>query len=261
MQLQRGGVEGEQLVAEGIALHGLGQLVGTLRGTLACQVLDCDELCHASSGRGSSEDEGSDLSRQSRFPLARLLKGGEPVAVPINTVLEEGPDFGKCDRVAVCVAPGSKVAYVIRAQINLSRNNVKCLEDAIMLRDSWDKPTPVPGKADAFTSILHALKLASNLQTVEEWHHVPVLLSPTVLRDEDEIEAAGVRVIAGKGFWEFGIPHLRAVAWTLVAHQARTPDEAELRELISWKRPKPGECYMADVGLAGDAGACKHTSS
>lgn len=63
---------------------------------------------------------------------------------------------------------------------------------------------------------------------------MPVWLSARDPKDKDKIEKAGVRVISGKDFWEFGIPHLRAVARTLVGKEARQPGETEQRRLMLW---------------------------
>lgn len=86
-----GKVEGEHLIAEGLAMHGLEQLVGTLRGTLACRVLDCDKVVFGSNASDKSDRTAS--GRQSRLPLTCLLNGEKHVEVPINTVMEEVPDY------------------------------------------------------------------------------------------------------------------------------------------------------------------------
>lgn len=106
--------------------------------------------------------------------------------------------------------------------------------------------------------VLDALNKAANLQRVGKQHHVSVLLSARYPEDKAEIESAGVRVISGKDFWEFGIPHLRAVAWALVGKEARQPGETELRSLNRWERPKPGQSYVADVSLADEVDWSDH---
>jgi len=135
----------EGIVAEGLALNGLRMLVKHLEGTLAFRRVNPAAWKRYNSIIGEKNKEDRRLSTLEPLPVDMLLKR-ENMVVPLNTIFKETPDRArKCDLIAVCMAPGTTTAYVIRAQVKMTSNRNSesyAASDAALLAKSWDTAIP-----------------------------------------------------------------------------------------------------------------------
>ena len=145
--------------------------------------------------------------------------------VPLNTILKEIPDKLKSDLIAICIASGSRRAFVLRVQVKLGQSRSEWSGDAKQL-------------AEKGPEVLEVLGRAKNLAGVE-LVHVPVWMAPHITDTHAaKIEQAGVRVVRGQEFWDMQIPHVRAVAWLLPRTGAPKPSEDNIHQWARAARPE-----------------------